>query len=189
MISVYECRLNTNIQNTHTIRPIKHICCLRGIRQEVIKMKKTMLKNMLKSVIIYILISVINLVIYVFTYPETPLFVLYPNIFYVGTILNIAISIIVYSLAGRFMQTSGKKIKDLVSLSIPAILGSVFLIIGIIIGTTTNGHILFFMIVCNISCGFFINLCIGYCIPFAFIISLLPTAIMFLALQVRHKND
>lgn len=152
-------------------------------------MMKTMLKNMLKSVIVYIMISVINLVIYVFTYPETPLFVLYPNVFYVGTILNIAISIVGYSLAGRFMQTSGKKIKDLVSLSIPAIAGSVFLIIGTVGGTHINGYIIFFMIFCNISCGFFFNLCMEYFIPVAFIISFLPTAIMFLASQVRHKKD
>ena len=147
-------------------------------------MKTTILKNMLRSGIIYILISVINLAIYLFT-----LFVLYPNIFGIGTILNIAISIVGYSLAGMFMQTSGKKIKDLVSLSIPAIAGSVFLIIGIIGGTHINGYIVFFMIFCNISCGFFINLCIESYIPFAFIISLLPTAIMFLASQVRHKKD
>lgn len=152
-------------------------------------MKKTMLKNILKSGIIYILISVINFVIYALAYPEAPLYERYPNVFYVGPILNIAISIVGYSLAGRFMQTSGKKITDLVSLSIPAIAGSVFLVIFIVGGTHINGYILFCMMLSNISCGFFLNLCMEYCIPFAFIISLLPTAIMFLALQVRHKND
>lgn len=72
---------------------------------------KTMYKNMLRSVIIYIVISVINFVIYALTFPETPLYERYPNIFYVGPILNIAISILGYSLAGRSMQTSGKKNK------------------------------------------------------------------------------
>lgn len=87
---------------------------------------KTMYKNMLRSVIIYIVISVINFVIYALTFPETPLYERYSNIFYVGPILNIAISILGYSLAGRSMQTSGKKIKNLVSLSIPAVAGGVF---------------------------------------------------------------
>ena len=41
----------------------------------------------------------------------------------------------------------------------------------------------------QISCGFLINVCMEYFIPVAFIISFLPTAIMFLASQVRHKND
>lgn len=152
-------------------------------------MMKTMLKNMLKSVIVYIVISVINFVIYAFTYPETPLYERYPNIFYVGPILNIAISIVGYSLAGRFMQTSGKKIKDLVSLSIPAAVGSVFLLIFIVVGRRINGYIIFCVILSNISCGFFINLCMEYFIPVAFIISFLPTAIMFLASQVHHKKD
>ena len=151
-------------------------------------MMKTMLNNMLKSVIVYIVISVINFVIYAFTYPETPLYERYPNIFYVGPILNIAISIVGYSLAGRFMQTSGKKIKDLVSLSIPAVVGSVFLLIFIVVGGR-NGYIIFCVILSNISCGFFINLCMGYFGPVAFIISFLPTAIMFLASQVRHKKN
>lgn len=152
-------------------------------------MMKTILKNMLKSVIVYIVISVINFVIYAFTYPETPLYERYPNIFYVGPIVNIAISIVGYSLAGRFMQTSGKKIKDLVSLSIPAVVGSVFLLIFIVGGTHINGYIIFCMMLSNITCGFFLNLCMEYFVPCAFIISFLPTAIMFLALQVRHKKN
>lgn len=152
---------------------------------------KTMYKNMLRSVIIYIVISVINFVIYALTFPETPLYERYPNIFYVGPILNIAISILGYSLAGRSMQTSGKKIKDLVSLSIPAVAGGVFLIIVIVFdaGIRLNGYIIFCMMLSNISCGSFLNLCMEYFAPAAFIISFLPTAIMFLALQLRHKND
>lgn len=149
---------------------------------------KTMYKNMLRSFIVYIVISVINFVIYALTFPETPLYELYPNIFYVGIILNIVISVAGYSLAGRSMQTSGKKIKDLVSLSIPAIVGSVFLLIFIVVGRR-NGYIIFCVILSNISCGFFINFCMVYLIPFTFIISFLPTAIMFFALQLRHKTD
>lgn len=151
-------------------------------------MMKTMLKNMLKSVIVYIVISMINFVIYAFTYPETPLYERYPYVFYVGPILNIAISIVGYFLSGRFMQTSGKKIKDLVSLSIPALVGSVFLLIFIVVGRQ-NGYIMFCVILSNISCGFFINLFMVYFVPVAFIISFLPTAIMFLASQVRNKKN
>ena len=146
------------------------------------------MKNVLKSSVIYILISVINFVIYIFTYPETILFERYPNVFYIGTILNIMISIAGYSVAGKFMQVSGKKIKDLVSMSIPAIVGSTFLIIVIVSGTSINRYIILCMLLSNISCGFIINVCMEYFIPFAFIISFLPTVIMYLVSQARHKN-
>lgn len=147
-----------------------------------------MMKNILKSSVVYVLISVVNFAIYMFTYPETILFEKYNNIFYIGIVLNIIISVVGYTIAGRFMRTSGKKIKDLISLSVPAIVGSMFLLIVIISGTT-NRYIILCMLLSNISCGFFINMCMGYFIPAAFIISFLPTTIMFLVSQIRHENS